>query len=362
MALTVRVGPASDELVEEFVALSRTYYDASAATATDPSVVSWRHLQADTGPSVAIELIDGDDVVGRMWMQVRPWTVNGASIRAANPIDFLIREDHRKLPAFMSLFRSTMKTAEREADLVYHSSNPLTDDLYRKLMKLKPVTELDGAVLPVRPFAAAKAARVVNLSMLGTAGDVLTSLLVRLTGQVARLGGVRLTGSATAADQDRVVAAFEREEAVAGTRSALHRAWRFAGAKGISYDTRWIQIRGNVRGYIVTTDRDIDGIRGRFVVDLVLPQELSRLQRWSLWLQIAATAARQRQHAIFFFYNRQNDRLRHRAAAPLITVDRSRLPQQVPVFVRIHPSADSEVVDGVDWASGYFVLSDFDMF
>lgn len=362
MALTIRVGPASDTLIDEFVELSRTYYDASAATATDPSVVRWRHLQADTGPSTAIELIDGDDVVGRMWMQVRPWTVNGISLRAANPIDFLIREDHRKLPAFMSLFRSTMKTAETAADLVYHSSNPLTDDLYRKLMKLKPVTELDGAVLPVRPFAAAKAAGVVNLAVVGSLGDVITSLLSRLSGQVARLGGVRLTGPPSAAEQERVVAAFEHEEQVAGTRSTPQRTWRFAGAPGIRYDTRWINIRGRSRGYVVTTDRDVDGICGRFVVDLVLPQEVSRLQRWSLWLQVAAAAARERQHAVFFFYNRQNNHLRHLAGAPLVTVDRSRLPQQVPVFVRTHPGADRQVVDGVDWASGYFVLSDFDMF
>lgn len=362
MPPVVRVSPASAELVGEFVALSRTYYDDTAATAIDPAIVSWRHLEADTGPSTAIELVDGDAVVGRMWTQVRPWVVKGTLLRAANPIDFLIREDHRKLPAFMSLFRSTMKTAELEADLVYHSSNPLTDDLYRKLMKLKPVTELDGALFPMRPFALAKAAGVVNVGLLGTISDLATSILVRFAALVARVGGVKLVCAPSAAQQDRVMAAFQREEPVAGGRSSTHRAWRFKGAGEISYRTDWIQIRGRNRGYVVTADRDVNGIRGRFVVDLVLPEPVTGVHRWSLWLQVAGSAARHGEHAVFFFYNRQNPRLRSRAGAPLVTVARSRLPQQVPVFVRTHSRTDAQVVDGVDWASGYYVLSDFDMF
>jgi len=280
----------------------------------------------------------------------------------ANPIDFLIREDHRRLPAFMSLFKAAMRVAEDEADLVYHSSNPLTDDLYRKLMKLKPVTELDGAVLPIRPFAAARAAKVVNLGGLGSAVDFTFAMWIRALGLLAQLTRVRLVGPPDSEQQASIVASFEREEAVSTQRSETYRAWRFRGANGITYTTNWIQIGRRPAGYVVTTDRDVDGVLGRFIVDLVLPGRLGWLTRWSLWLQVAANAAKNRQHALFLFYNRQNERLAKRAGAPLVTVARHRLPQQIPVFVRVHARANTALVDGIDWGQGYFVLSDFDMF
>ncbi len=110
------------------------------------------------------------------------------------------------------------------------------------------------------------------------------------------------------------------------------------------------------------TDRDVDGTRGRFVVDLVIPSSPSRIVLWATWLQLAAAAARDGRHALFFFYNRANPRLARLASFPWVTVGRERLPQRVPIFVRPARRAESSPLDGVDWEAGYFVLSDFDLF
>src|SRR3979409_999808 len=101
MSTRIWVGPATEALVDSFVALSATFY--KNLPVNDPAIVSWRHLRAPDGPSPAVELRDGDDGVGGMWIQILPWSVRGESVSAANPIDFLIREDHRTLPAFMTL-------------------------------------------------------------------------------------------------------------------------------------------------------------------------------------------------------------------------------------------------------------------
>lgn len=334
----------------------------SGESVNDPEVVAWRHLESPAGPSTTIELVEGGESVGRMWILLHPWLVNGVRVTAANPIDFLIREDHRSLPAFMSLFKTTMREALARAELVFHTSNPLTDNLYRNLMKLKPVTELDGAVLPVRPFAAAQAGKVFNARTLGKILDSGIHVGVRILGWAARAARISLLNDAILSDQDAVLAAFRTEEKVCGERTAEHRTWRFRGAGPIRYREQWIARRGEVIGYVVTSDRDVDGVHGRFVIDLVLPGSQPWFVRWSLWAQLAASAARDRRQAVFFFYNRSNARLAGLASLPLLTVRRDRLPQRVPVFVRTRADHHRSTITAADLSSGYFVLADFDLF
>jgi hypothetical protein len=295
-----------------------------------------------------------------MWIQVHPWSVNQQEIRAANPVDFLIREDHRGLPTFLSLFRGTMKESHGRADLVFHTSNPLTDDLYRRLLKFEPATELDGAIIPTRPFGAAKAANIVNLRILGTLLDRLFASIVRVLGAFAAMSPVRVKRGIDPLDQAQLVARLRNQESVCGARTPEMLAWRFRGAGPIRYQQFGIFRGGRAVGYVVTSDRDVEGTRGRFVVDIVWPDSPSRAATALVWLQLAAGAAAAGQHALFIFYNRANKSLRSIVRFPMVTVPRSRLPQRGPIFVRTTTGTDS--LDSVDWNSGYYVLSDLDLF
>jgi hypothetical protein len=128
------------------------------------------------------------------------------------------------------------------------------------------------------------------------------------------------------------------------------------------YQEHWVTQGGRPIGYILTSDRDLHGINACFVVDVVMPGRPSRFVLWSAWMQLAALAAGRARQVVFFLYNRSNSRLERLASLPMVKVSRQRLPQQVPIFVRPSKSADSSIFDGVVWSSGYFVLSDFDMF
>ena len=360
MATSIRVGVAAEERIEPFLRLTETYYSDKPVNVA--AVVRWRHLATPSGPSTTVELIDGDEAVGRMWIQVHEWSVGGRVVRAANPCDFLIREDHRRLPAFISLFKATMNESQQLADLVYHTSNPLTDDLYRKLMKLRPVTELDGALLPVRPFGAAQAAGLFKSGVLGRVADGVFAAAVGLIGRLSYLTGLRLDKAPSTNEQERILAEFVAEEPLCGRRTKTHRDWRCHGAGPIVYQEHWLSQGGRSLGYILTSDREINGIKACFVIDIVVPGRPSRLVLWSVWMQVAAMAAERERHAVFFLYNRANPRLKRLASLPMVKVSRERLPQQIPIFVRPSKSSDPAVFDNVAWSSGYFVLSDFDMF
>ena len=357
MPSTISVAPADSERMRDFLALAATHYQGEPIN--DERVVRWRHLEAPNGPSTAVELMDDGASIGRMCIQIHDWSVGGRTVRAANPIDFLIREDHRSLTAFLSLFKSTMREAAARSDLVYHTSNPVTDDLYRKLAKLTPVAELDGALLPIRAASLARGSTSVDLGPLGRLLDAGSALVPRALGRLARVSGLRLDPGAAPAEQAAVTSRLRRDEQVCSTRSEEWRKWRFNGAGSITYEQFWIRRHGRVVGYVVTSDRDLEGVRGRFVVDLVLPGGRAR---WAIamWLQLAERAAVAGRDALFFFYNRSNPRLAALAGLPLITVNRSRLPQRVPVFVRVPKDAAPDIT-AADFAAGYYVLADFDL-
>jgi hypothetical protein len=360
MAARVEIGVASEERIGPFLRLTGTHYQDKPVNSAE--VVRWRHLESPEGPAVTVELVDGGEPVGRMWIGRHRWAIRGRRVTAANPIDFLIREDHRSLPAFMALFRATMAESHRQAELVYHTSNPLTDDLYRKLMKMKPVTELDGALVPIRPLAAAQAAGLARTGAAGRALDALFVGLLRLLAWSSRPGGVGRGPPPPAEEQERLVGEFTAAEPVCAVRSAGHRAWRYRGAGPVQYRVEWLTRRGAAFGYLVTSDREIDGLKGCFVVDAVFSRRPSRWETWSLWLRVAAQASSRGMHALFLFHNRRNGSLARLASLPMVTVPRSRLPQQVPVFVRLAGSADPAILDGVDLGAGYYLLADFDMF
>lgn len=359
MSTRICLGVASEERIGPFLKLTESYYCNQPVNIA--AVVRWRHLAAPLGPSHTVELVDGDETVGRMWIGVHKWKVRGQIVRAANPCDFLIHKDHRRLPAFMSLFNGTMNESQKIADFVYHTSNPLTDDLYRKLMKLKPVAELDCALIPVRPFGAAKAAGVIRTGVFGLVADMVFAALVGVVGWMSKMSGIRLGGPPSIVERKRIIAEFCAEEPLCGARSEAHRDWRHRGAGPIVYQEHWVCKSGRPIGYILTSDRDLNGIKACFVVDVLLPGQSSRLTLWPIWLQIAALAASRERHAVFFFFNRANPRLARLASLPMVRISRGRLPQQLPVFVRTSKNADSTLFDGVDWSSGYYVLSDFDM-
>lgn len=360
MSTRICLGVASEERIGPFLKLTESYYCNQPVNIA--AVVRWRHLTAPLGPSHTVELVDGDETVGRMWIGVHEWKVRGQIVRAANPCDFLIREEHRRLPAFMSLFKGTMNESQRIADFVYHTSNPITDDLYRKLMKLKPVAELDCALIPVRPFGAAKAAGVIRTGVFGLVADVAFAAIVGVVGWMSKMSGIRLGGPPSIVEQERIIGEFCAKEPICGTRSVAHRDWRHRGAGPIVYQEHWVSKSGRPIGYLLTSDRDLNGIKACFVVDAVLLGRPSRLTLWSTWFQIAALAASRGRHAVFFFFNRANPRLARLASLPMVQISRGRLPQQLPVFVRPSKNADAKLFDGVDWSCGYFVLSDFDMF
>jgi hypothetical protein len=355
--MTIEVKPADDSLLQEFVDLSATEFNSGPTL--DKEVVSWRHLENPVGVSVAVNFCRENRSVGRIWIQKREWLIGGRRCTLSSPIDFLIHPAHRNLPTFAQLFSRAQRESLTSSSGVIHTSNTNTDDLYRNFLKLKPVTELDCYVLPLRPVKLLcrklkPRSHAMSLRLVGI--RVMMWVLRRVP------NSLRFGSQPSTEISQIVIQKFEKGKSVVGSRSTEIRAWRFRTAGEFNYRTQWFSIADECAGYIVTTLRVINGIRSVIVIDLVSSEKLSRSQTAHLWLHVAAEAASNNADGVFFFINRKCSELRNLARLPLLRTPRKFLPQAIPIFVRSgRDERDYWGLSREHVECGYFVLFDLDI-
>ncbi|MFL5844089.1 MAG: hypothetical protein ACJ762_05285 [Solirubrobacteraceae bacterium] len=342
--------------IPAFCALAATEYPGEPVT--DVDYVVWKHLRGPDGPSTAIELKAGDAVKGRIWGQRRRWRVHGREHAASNPIDLVIEPDARALPSLLRLLKGSFAIGMEEADLIFHTSSTSTDMMYRRFMHLTPVADLDGGVIALRPAHLLSARGKRKAGPLARAADAVFGLLA---GGVARVLGrsIALVPEVEPAEDARIIAAFHAEEAVAGVRDVPWRDWRLRDPSIAGYSFRWIVAKDRPVGWLAVADREVDGMQLRFVLDVIAPGAVTSGFARSLWSAASADALAAGRDAIVVLANfGGNERLSGLARLPLIRVARSRLPQEVPLFVRWSENARG---DEPDLGVGYWTMSDFDM-
>ena len=349
------IGP---EDVDRFIEFSKCEYETGPPL--DSRSISWRHLDNPAGPSTAIELEVNGQSIARIWAQSNVWRLGSQELLLSSPIDLLIHPKHRGIQTFIKIFKEGMATCFLLADGVLHTSNLLTNDIYRKFMKKSPVADLDGAVFPMSPFLLAQELLHLNTRRIYKIGDFLFRMF---TSGITRFGSrsIAFVSAPPVGEQELLVEKFHALHPFARRRNQSDREWRYAGEGIFQYNTEWIARKGIPFGYVVTTDRIVNNIKGRFVVDLVIGEQLSKLDLVSMWFMIIRKAQRQSQNALFFFYNAKNKEMKRVAGFPMVTVKRKQLPQEVPIFIDFGTSkmaADSYKVI----AEGYFVLADLDTF
>jgi hypothetical protein len=227
-------------------------------------------------------------------------------------------------------------------------------------MKLSPITDLDGAFFPLRPIDLLSKKFDIALPKIFQIFDATFRWLVMLMTTVMK-GDLRITSAPQNNIQERIIEDFHLTQSFASRRSAQDREWRYSGAGSFSYQIQWFKSGNLPIGYLVWSDREIDGIKGRFIIDIVFAENLSRYKQMILWSKAINIAITEDLHALFFFYNSKCDTLRSLSRFPMMRVKRSLLTQQIPIFVR--HGKDVPVIDADSIMSkGYFVLADLDMF
>lgn len=324
-----------------------------------PTAVKWRHKQNPTRESIPIMLRSNNNAVGRIWIQFRQWVLCGRYVTLASPIDFLVQEGQRDVTNFLRLFSAANHVVRENADGLFHTSNPITDGLYQKLFKLKPITELSAAAIPVRPIKFIRNSTQRNHFRKSNFGRA----AVHLLSKYRQYCPARLTAGAEPNDSAKqaILSSFQKGQRFCSSRSLEILTWRFRGADEFAYQMIWIYERQECLGYVAVSPRDIDSKRVLFVVDVMLSRELRSYEVRQLWLIVFEIAVELNRDLVAYFFNAKNQTQQNLIRFPIFRVPRKFIPQKVPIFVKIESRNFAEKVDYDLLSGGYFTLYDFDL-
>lgn len=283
----------------------------------------------------------------------------GTTCHAGLVVDVLLAPEQRSALAFTSLVRAQSKVPG--FDLLVHTSNAVSDPLYRKLLRYPVAFELQAYGLPIR--ARRLAERVAGRS-LPSAVEVLSApwrwSLTGLSAAGRSSAGLALTEGGPA--DDELSSILQRFRALAGPhfeRSARFLDWRFRQGPVFKGNVSTLRFRDEIRGVLAWRMVELIGLDFLVVMDIVLAAPLTATERAALVVDLARLASQEGADLLFLMVNPANPLLSAFAKPPMIPISSARLPHPTPIFML--PRRDD-----LNWlrehASTYMTLADIDYF
>lgn len=355
----VRALPIDDLRVFEFVALSQSENQVSHLQ--DVRHVRWKYEMRPDCESLAIDLVDGVTVVGRLWLSGRSWIINGHNLVVGQPSDLLIATTHREFRNLATLVRETFRMATKYGNLYYHGSNPNSEPLYRTFFKRQPTLSLGVCICPLRPL------RLMGALFGGVSSNdkkqkdltVRPSLPVRIISYF--LGNTKISFETMASDSEvrSFEVRFHSEQPASADRRSNWRSWRFHEDSGTSYLTKWIRVEKNVVGYVTWTDARYRAANVRVIVDIAIQNDVGKRETIAIIANLMRGCALD---GLLFMGNAANRTLSRFMRLPFVKVPKRLLPQSVNFYFRktsdgIDNDADSEFI-----RRSYLTLYDLDFF
>jgi hypothetical protein len=334
--INISIEPFTTEAIAAYSELSRTTYTEAAVL--DYAHIRWKHLDGPCGPSIAINLRDGQKLVGRALMQLRDFQINDSKVvRAGVIFDLMLAPGYRGAQQFLALIRAQW-TIDK-VDLVLHTSNATSDPLYRMLLRYPIAYRMEAFGLPVRMKRILR--KLLGRTVPGI--DLLTSpwrWALRIASSLGRaVTGIRFeTGMPSEQEIQSVIQRFRQ---VAGPHLHRDRAfleWRFEDATLFKATIETVVRAKRVCGYVVWRKIELEGIEFLVLMDFVLDASLTSLQRLAVRLELVRRACDEDADILFVMANLKNKLAAQVCALPLVPIPERFLPHTTPIFV--HPKRE----------------------
>ena len=115
--------------IEKFIEFSKTYYDNPETTEKNLlQISSWTKLQS----SYHLKLKKNNKILGRVVLNTRNINLLNKQVKATQVTDLLINQDNKDPMMFVKLVKSYNYLKN---DLVIHTSNENSENIYKKFFK-----------------------------------------------------------------------------------------------------------------------------------------------------------------------------------------------------------------------------------
>lgn len=344
--------------LQEHISVAKSVY--SSPEVLDPDHISWKHLDGPHGKSSAITLRDEKgSLLGRSFLQPRKfWISNTFTCNAALVTDLLIDPRARNANTLIGMTRAVKSPVGIE--LVAHTSNEVSDPIYRNLFKFPVACTLTGLGLPLqfakvlRPYL--KSFTVVVML------DYLFSpwrwILLCLSNAFELICKVKFIVHPPELEMLEVFNEFREISGGHFERSLAFHRWRFDEGPIFNGETKWIQSKGVCIGCLVFKQFDLRELDVCVLMDVVMRRNLTMMEEIAIKLLAVKYALKLNSDALFTLVNTDNPTLKWLKSFPFIRIPDGLLPHPTPIFIH----ASEETYPSSNRKSIYLTLADLDYF
>jgi hypothetical protein len=271
MKIEIKTMKFSPSQVREAIETSKLVYGDETdqikpnAPVTCSPYVENKHLLNPLDRSIVIQLVQNDQVRGHIFLLERLFVFRHKQEQILVASDLVAKTNFPG--SSLVLFRKAMSHCEDKKIPLLNFSNKESDLIYSKIMKIKPVIELDF-----------KLGNFNLKSLFLNLNIIRNSLIVRHLSKTSSKPG-HIQGNL----QTQVVSEFnfliddfldklENHSICFGKRSSKILNWRFNKSNELDYDRILIYKGKEIVGYLVVCKRILKGIKFLIIVDFVLWQ------------------------------------------------------------------------------------------
>jgi len=347
-----------EKRISEHVAVGASVYSSQEVTSVDH--LRWKHLESPYGPSTSVSLRnERDDLVGRSFIQPRTFCVTpSTSCSGATITDLVIMPEERNAASLIGMTRA-IKSPDG-VDVVIHTSNDVSDLIYRKLFKFPIAFTLVATGLPVRVSNILKP--YLKNPILIQVAELLISpwrwLLRACALVMSAVSGVRFAAKPTDSVMSEIFEEYRQHAGAHFERSQRFIDWRFSTGLIFNGEIEWVWNRGQCLGYVAFKRVALGGLEVFVILDVVLRRRLALKEAIALKFLATRLAIQGSCDAVFTLVNIKNPALKWLQGFPFLRIPDRHLPHPTPIF--IHTSNKCRSLEGR--ADLFFTLADLDYF
>jgi hypothetical protein len=349
----------SEDRISEHLELASLVYET-------PQVIEkihfvWKHCVSPCGNSLCVALRNDEaKLVGRMLLQPRKfWVDRDKSLSGATITDLVIDPKHRSAAHFIGMVKAAKSPAGMA--LVIHTSNEVSEPLYRQLFKFKSAVELLALGLPVSIFRFLKP--YIANSYLRRGLDILTIAPIRLcfrawAGILTLFTKVRLGERPSDKELDVILKEFKSAAGPHFERTSDFIKWRISDSPLFPIHIEWLWQGKECLGYMAWQRIEKRELQIFVIIDLVTRRQLNTSQLRAMKLLAISLCIEHEMDAVFTLINVKNPLLEGLASFPFLRIPESQLPHPSPIYFH----ADDKDFPLDQRGATYLSLADLDFF
>ena len=344
--------------ISEHIDLAKVVYQSCEVI--DPLHIQWKHINGIGGPSFIVAARDDSGVLqGRSFLQPRTFFTDSETLVNGAVVTDLVVDPEARNASTLILLTKAIKSP-KEVDVVIHTSNQISDILYKGLFKFPVACTLKATGIPLRLKNILKS--YVKSTIILTCIDLFFSPYRQVLSFFSKIA-FEFTGIRFVAEPDSEVVKeiFDSFNLISGAhfeRSAAYLKWRFQDGPIFDGDIKWVGINNVCLGYVALRQVQINGVNICVIMDAVMQRDLSWAESVAIKFLTVSYALKNSYDAVFTLVNVNNSCLKWLKGFPFAVIPDHLLPHSTPIFIhaseKIYPALNRENV--------YLTLADLDYF